>query len=55
MSLFSNEAKGMVGLLGINVRADNSKALELFDWSPRPFSETVLDAAKAIKKIQEKL
>ncbi|UPR46433.1 aldehyde reductase [Vibrio cyclitrophicus] len=53
MSLFDNEAKGMVGLLGMNVRADNSQALELFDWTPRPFSETVLDSAKAIKKIQE--
>ncbi|KPM87300.1 NAD-dependent epimerase [Vibrio alginolyticus] len=53
MSLFDKEAKGMVGFLGMNVRADNSKALELFDWAPRPFKETVLDAAKSIIKIQE--
>lgn len=53
MSLFDNEAKGMVGLLGMNISADNSKTLELFDWAPRPFSESVLDAAKSIKKIQE--
>ncbi len=53
MSFFDKEAKGMVGFLGMNVRADNSKALELFDWTPRPFSETILDAAKSIIKIQE--
>ncbi|MBQ4890410.1 SDR family NAD(P)-dependent oxidoreductase [Shewanella sp. MMG014] len=54
MSLFDSEAKGMVGLLDMNIGADNSKARELFDWSPRPFSETVLDAAKSIIKIQGK-
>lgn len=54
MSLFDNEAKGMVGLLGMNISADNSKACELFNWTPRPFSQTVLDAAKSIIKIQEK-
>lgn len=52
MSLFDNEAKGMVGLLGMNVRADNTKALELFDWNPRPFSKTVLDAATAVTRIR---
>ncbi len=54
MSLFDSEAKGMLGFLGMNISADNSKARELFNWTPRPFSETVLDAAKSIKKIQEK-
>ncbi|GEA51466.1 dihydroflavonol-4-reductase [Vibrio inusitatus NBRC 102082] len=54
MALFDNEAKGMVGLLGVNVRADNSKTLELFDWSPRPFSEAVLDAATAVAQITQK-
>ncbi|MCK8120922.1 aldehyde reductase [Pseudoalteromonas sp. 2CM32C] len=52
MSLFDKEAKGMVSFLDMNIRADNSKALELFDWTPRPFSETILDAAKSIIKIQ---
>lgn len=53
MSLFDKEAKGMVSFLDMNIRADNSKAVELFDWTPRPFSETVLDAAKSIIKIQK--
>lgn len=55
MSLFDSEAKGMLGFLDMNISADNSKARELFHWTPRPFSETVLDAAISIKKIQEKL
>ena len=53
MSLFDSEAKGMVGLLNMNISADNSKALELFDWTPRPFSETVLDAAASVIKITQ--
>ncbi|OBT13875.1 NAD-dependent epimerase [Vibrio sp. UCD-FRSSP16_10] len=53
MALFDSEAKGMVGLLNINVRADNSKTLQLFDWSPRPFAETVLDAATAVTEITQ--
>ncbi|MEL0624318.1 aldehyde reductase [Marinomonas arenicola] len=52
MALFDNEAKGMLGLLGMNVHADNSKALTLFDWNPRPFSESVLDAATSITRIR---
>lgn len=55
MSLFDSEAKGMLGFLDMNISADNSKARELFNWTPRPFPETVLDAAKSIKKIQKKL
>ncbi|TWT80521.1 3 beta-hydroxysteroid dehydrogenase/Delta 5--_4-isomerase [Planctomycetes bacterium CA13] len=51
MSLFDAEAKGMVGLLGTNVQADNSETRELFEWNPRPFSESVLDTAAAIEAI----
>ena len=54
MSVFDSEAKGMLGFLDMNISADNSKARELFNWTPRPFSETILDAAKSIKEIQEK-
>jgi dihydroflavonol-4-reductase len=51
MSLFDKEAKGMVGLLGMNVAADNTETLSLFNWKTRPFSESILDSARAIKRI----
>ncbi|PMH44901.1 NAD-dependent epimerase [Vibrio sp. 10N.286.49.B3] len=54
ISLFDDEAKGMVGLLGKTVHADNSKTVDMFGWSPRPFTQSVLDSAKAIKAIQKK-
>lgn len=52
MSLFDREAKGMVGMLGMNLHADNAQTRSLFNWTPRPFSESVLDAAAAVKAIQ---
>jgi len=51
MSLFDREAKGMVGMLGMNVAADNTEAQSLFNWQTRPFSESILDSARAIKRI----
>lgn len=51
MALFDSEAKGMVGMLGMHVHANNDKTRSLFNWTPRPFSESVIDSAVAIKKI----
>lgn len=53
MSLFDREAKGMVGLLGMNVAADNTETFSLFNWQTKPFSESILDSAKAIKRITD--
>jgi len=51
MSLFDREAKGMVGLLGMKLHADNSETRTLFNWEPIPFSKSVLDSATAVKRI----
>ena len=51
LSVFDREAKGMLTMLGMNLSADNSKTMDVFDWKPIPFEKTVLDTAKAIKKI----
>jgi dihydroflavonol-4-reductase len=48
MSLFDREAKGMVGMLGMNLSADNSKTRSLFDWTPRPFEQSVIESAVAV-------
>lgn len=51
MSLFDAEAKGMVGMLGMNLTGDNRLTRSLFDWDPIPFTKSVLDTAAAIKSI----
>ncbi len=51
MSLFDREAKGMIGLLDMNLTADNSEATRLFDWTPYPFKDSVIESAKAVKAI----
>lgn len=51
LSVFNREAKGMLTMLGMNLSADNSKTMDVFDWKPIPFEKTVLDTAKAVKKI----
>jgi nucleoside-diphosphate-sugar epimerase len=51
MSLFNREAQGVVGMLGMDLNADNTQARSLFNWTPRPFEESVLDAAAAVKVI----
>lgn len=51
LSVFDREAKGMLTMLGMNLSADNSKTMDVFDWEPIPFKKTVLDTAKAVKKI----
>ena len=50
-ALFDREAQGMKGWLGMNVSADNSKTVELFDWTPRPFDECVIETAEAVSKL----
>lgn len=51
VALFDREAQGMKAWLGMNVNADNSKTVELFDWQPRSFSESVLETAEAVSKL----
>ncbi len=51
MSLFDSEAKGTVGMLGMNLHADTSQTQALFRWKTRPLSESVLDSAAAVKAL----
>lgn len=51
-ALFDREAKGMLGYLGMNLSADNAKTRKMFDWSPIPFKETIVDTGRAIRAVQ---
>ena len=51
MAIFNREAKGMLTMLGMDLSADNSKTMEVFNWKPIPFEKTVLETAVAVKKI----
>ena len=51
VSLFDREAQGLKGWLDMNVDADNSKTVTLFDWTPRPFKECVIETAEAVSKL----
>lgn len=50
-ALFDREAKGMTGMLGMRLSADNSKTRALFDWTPRPFKQSVLDTAEKVSSL----
>ena len=52
MSFFDREAKGMLGILGMHLTADNSNTRKTFNWVPIPFEKSVIQTANAIKKIQ---
>lgn len=52
MSLFDREAKGMVGLLGMHLSADNTQTRKLFDWTPIPFEQSVTETAAVVKAVQ---
>ena len=51
MSLFDREAQGMLGLLGMDLHADNAQTRTLFNWTPIPLKDSVLDSAAAVKAI----
>ena len=52
LAIFDREAEGMLGLLGMNLTADNSKTREIFDWKPISFETSIIETANAIKKIK---
>jgi dihydroflavonol-4-reductase len=54
VALFDREAKGMLVYLGMDVSCDNSETRKMFDWTPIPFSQSVLETAVAVKSIQDK-
>ena len=52
LAVFDREAKGMLSMLNLNLSADNSKTMEVFDWKPIPFEKTLLETAVAVKDIK---
>jgi dihydroflavonol-4-reductase len=52
MALIDREAKGMLGILGMHLKADNSATIETFKWEPIPFKKSLIDSAIAVKKIE---
>ena len=52
MALFDREAKGMLGILGMHLKADNSATIKTFKWNPIPFKKSLIDSAIEIKKIK---
>jgi dihydroflavonol-4-reductase len=54
LAKFDREAKGMIGLLGMNLSSDNSETRNLFNWTPIPFKQSVLETAAAVQAIQGK-
>lgn len=54
MAKFDREAKGMIGLLGMDLSSDNSETRSLFNWTPIPFKQSVLETAAAVEAIQGK-
>lgn len=53
LAIFDREAKGMIGLLGMHMSADNAKTRDIFDWTPMPFEQSVLETARAIKSLED--
>ena len=52
MAKLDREAKGMIGLLGMNISADNFETRNLFNWTPIPFKQSVLETAAVVQAIQ---
>ena len=46
---FDREARSMRAFIGKTYNGDVSSTMEIFDWKPRIFEETVLDTAKSIE------
>ena len=51
LAIFDREAKGMLSMLNMNLSADNSKTMEVFNWKPIPFERTLSETAEAVKGI----
>ena len=51
MAIFDLEAKGMIGLLDMNLSSNNSQTVTLLNWQPIPLKQTVLDTAVTLNKI----
>jgi len=49
MANFNDEMKGMLPFVGNTIEADIAETRSVFRWSPIPFEQTVLDAAKSVE------
>ena len=54
LAIFDREARGMLGLVGMYLTADNSKTRDTFDWTPMPFRQSLIETAIAVQNISNK-
>lgn len=52
MALFDREAKGVLGILDMHLKADNSATIATFKWGLVPFKKPLIDSAIAVKMIE---
>jgi dihydroflavonol-4-reductase len=52
MAFLDREAKGMIGFLGMDLKADNRKTRDMFDWTPFPLEQSVRESAEAVLALQ---
>jgi hypothetical protein len=51
--IFDREAKGVIEFFGMNLIADNANTRDIFDWVQILFEQAVLEAAGAIKTLED--
>tara|TARA_B110001452_G_scaffold251435_1_gene240494 strand:- start:262 stop:438 length:177 start_codon:yes stop_codon:yes gene_type:complete len=51
-ALFDREAKGMLYILDMHLKADNSATIATFKWGPVPFKKSLIDSAIKVKMIE---
>ena len=52
MALFDREAKEMLGILYMHLKADNSATIATFKWGPAPFKKSLNASTIAVKMIE---
>ena len=54
LAIFDREARGMLALVGMYLTADNSKTRDIFDWTPMPFRQSLIETAVAVQNMRNK-
>ncbi|CAM2010061.1 SDR family oxidoreductase [Acanthopleuribacter pedis] len=51
LSFFDREAKGLLGMLGMNLKSENQTTRSMFNWEPTPIKQSVLETAVVVQRI----
>lgn len=51
LAYFNSEMKGMLPYVGKKYEGDIHKTKNIFNWTPIPFKQMVLDTAKSVEKV----